>query len=110
MEYPILYTKNFRDTAALLYTRAKREQIDNERSVSVHADRKPGTLKELQEFIVAAFPNVGNKLAVELLKKFGSIRGSVAANMEELREVELIGEKKAQQIHEVIHRVYNKYE
>jgi ERCC4-related helicase len=106
---PVLYTKHAKDTAALLFQIAKREQLDEQRSVSFHGDRKPNTFKELQEYIVSAFPNVGHKLAVELLKKFGSIRGIVAASEEDLRSVDLIGEKKAKAIKEILNTKYNEY-
>ena len=107
---PIIYTRNFRDTAAMLFSIAKREQLDLDKSISLHGDRKPITHKELQEFIVSTLPNVGTKLAIELLKKFKSIKGIMNATEEELKEIALIGDVKAKKIKEIIERVYNEYE
>ncbi|MSR86495.1 DEAD/DEAH box helicase, partial [Candidatus Woesearchaeota archaeon] len=53
MKVPILYTKDFRDTAELLITIARREQEERDGDFSIRGERKPLTTKELQEFIVA---------------------------------------------------------
>ncbi len=46
------------------------------------------------------------KLARALLNRFGSIRGIAEANIDELVEVEKIGEKKAELIHRTINAEY----
>lgn len=101
---PILYTINAKDTAGLLAVIAKREQ-DKERDISVH-ERKPLTLKEQQEFLVAALPGVGLVLAQELLKKFGSIKNLANASLEELQEADKVGEKISARIKEVLEGEY----
>lgn len=95
---PIIYTKDEKDSAALLLAIAKREQEENKKDFSPHADKKPMTLKEQQEYIISALPNVGPNLAKELLKHFGSVQAVFMASEEGLKKTEGVGEKIAQQI------------
>ncbi len=105
---PVLQTKNPRETAALLFAIAKREQEEGaSREFSGHT-KKPLTLKEQQEYVVSALPNVGASLAKELLKQFGTIKSIVNANDEELKKVDGIGDKKAARIKEVFESEHKK--
>jgi Fanconi anemia group M protein len=99
---PILYTKDEKDSAALLLSIAKREQQEDKKDFSPHADRKPMTLKEQQEYLVSCLPSVGPQLARELLKSFGSVAGIFAATEQELKKVEGVGDKIARQIRNLI--------
>lgn len=103
---PILQTKHFKETAVLMGMIAKREQEDVTRTFSMHANKKPLSFKEQQEYIVSSLPGVGPLLAKPLLEKFNSVKNIVNASEEELREVEKIGERKARQIKEVLEREY----
>ncbi len=103
---PILFTKNPKDTAALLKIIAKREQEEAGNDFSLHSNRKPTTLKEQQEYLVSCLPNIGSSLAKELLKQFGSPKGVFDADEEKLKEVSKIGEKKAKGIRNVIESKY----
>ena len=93
---PVLYTKNPKDTAALLAVMAKREQ-DSSRDFSYH-ERKPRSMKEQQEFIVSAFPGIGALMARNLLNYFGSIKKLVNGKKEELIALEGVGEKTAEKL------------
>jgi Fanconi anemia group M protein len=99
---PILYTKDEKDSAALLLSIAKREQQEDKKDFSPHADRKPMTLKEQQEYLVSCLPSVGPQLAKELLKSFGSVACIFAATEQELKKVEGVGDKIAKQIRNLI--------
>ncbi len=103
---PILYAKDEKDGAALLLSIAKREQEENTKDFSPHADRKPMTMKEQQEYLVSCLPNVGPQLAKELLKHFGSIAGIFAATENDLKKVDGVGEKIAKQIRAVVLQPY----
>ena len=102
---PILYTKNYRDTASLLAVIAKREQIKNLKEVSLHT-QKPLTLKDQQEYIVSSLPGIGPTLAKPLLKKFKTVKKVINASEEQLKKIDLIGEKKAKRIKEVLEDEY----
>jgi len=101
---PVLYTKNPRDTAALLAVMAKREQ-DSSRDFSYH-ERKPRSMKEQQEFIISAFPGIGPLMARNLLNYFGSIKNVVNASKSELVVLEGIGEKTADKLVEMFEEKY----
>src|SRR3989338_649317 len=103
---PIIQTRNFKETAALLQIIAKREQEEIGRDFSLHADRKPATLKEQQEYVVSSLPGMGLSLAKPLLKKFKTIKNIVNASEKELQEVEKIGPAKAKQIKDVVEKEY----
>jgi len=103
---PILWSKSPRETAGLLIALARREQVGG--AEFQYHSAKPPSDEELMEYIVAAFPGIGSQLAKPLLEKFGSIRGIVNASQDELREVSLIGEKKAKRIDELARKEYGK--
>lgn len=104
---PIIYTRNFKETAGLLLMIAKREADPLKKDFTLHT-AKPLTDNELQEYIVSAFPGVGGMIAKPLLKKFKTIKRIVNADEKRLKEVELIGEKKAKRIKEIVEKEYDK--
>ncbi|MBW2982623.1 DEAD/DEAH box helicase [Candidatus Woesearchaeota archaeon] len=103
---PVLFTKNPKESAALLMAIAKREQEETGKDFSMHADRKPLSLKEQQEYVVSALPNVGGTLAKELLRKFKTVKKIVNAKEEKLQKVGKIGEIKAKKIREILDNEY----
>ncbi|MBW2978117.1 DEAD/DEAH box helicase [Candidatus Woesearchaeota archaeon] len=103
---PILFTRNPKESASLLNIIAKREQEQTGNDFSMHADRKPLTLKEQQEYLISALPNVGPNLAKELLKKFKTAKKIINAKEDKLKKVEKIGDKKAKKIREVLDSEY----
>ncbi|MEK6983091.1 MAG: DEAD/DEAH box helicase [Nanoarchaeota archaeon] len=103
---PIIQTRNFKDTAALLQIIAKREQGETSKDFSLHADRKPATLKEQQEYLVSSLPGINLTLSKPLLKHFKTIKNLVNASEKELQEVDKIGPIKAKQIKDVVEGEY----
>lgn len=104
---PIVHTKNFKETAALFLVIAKREADPSKKDFAFHT-AKPLTDAELQEYIIGAFPGVGPVLAKPLLKKFKSIKKIVNAKEDQLKKVELIGDKKAKRIKDIVEKEYDK--
>lgn len=102
---PILRTFNPKETAKLLVAIAKKEQKDEEINFTFHS-AKPLVDKQLQEYIVSSLPGVGGALSKSLLEKFDSIKALFSANVDELKKVDLIGEKKAKEIYRIIHKSY----
>lgn len=103
---PIVQTRNFKETSSFLQIIARREQEETSRDFSLHADRKPSTLKEQQEYLVSSLPGMGLGLAKPLLKHFKTIKNIVNASEKELQEVEKIGAVKAKQIKDVVEKEY----
>ncbi len=106
-QIPIIYTKNYRDTAAYLALISKRLEKPR-KNISLVSKRKPLTLKEQQEYIIEGLPGIGNSLAKALLIKFKSVKNVINAKGERLQKVDKIGEKKSKIIREVLDAEYKK--
>ncbi|RME77636.1 DEAD/DEAH box helicase [Candidatus Woesearchaeota archaeon] len=103
---PLLQTKDHNETAAVLKQIAKREMDSGFKSQQVHTNKSKGSLKQAQEYIVSALPNVGPTLAPTLLKKFGSVKAVFNASEDELKNISRIGEKKAKEIQRLLSEKY----
>jgi len=103
---PIIYTKTARETADMLITMAKREQGDGHKDFSMHSEKKPLTIKEQQEYIVSAFPNVGPSVAKALLKQFKTVANIVNASEQQLMQVDKVGKTIAKRIKEAAEGEY----
>ena len=103
---PVIFTADESETAAFLYTIARREQVERKRSVNPHAQKSSQTMSERQEYLVSAISEVGPVIARNLLKHFGTVKGIVNATEEQLREVDKVGEKTARKIREVMDSEY----
>jgi Fanconi anemia group M protein len=102
----VLRTTDVDDTADLLYTIARREQEDADRSVSVHGGKGSRTLTEQQEYVVGSIAEVGPVTARSLLAHFGSVEAVMTADREALLEVSGVGEVTADRIREVVGSEY----
>ena len=105
---PILFTKDFRDSSAMIAMIAKREQKESGKNFSLHGGSKPKTLAEQQEYVVSALPGIGATLAKPLLEEFGSVKNIVNAELGALKKVEKIGEIKAKNLKEIFEEIYKK--
>ncbi len=103
---PVLFTADEAETAAILYSIARREQLERRRSVNPHAQKSSHTLSERQEYLVSAISEVGPVIAKNLLRHFGSVKAIVNAPEEELKQVDKVGEKTAKKIREVMDSEY----
>ncbi|MEM2046934.1 MAG: DEAD/DEAH box helicase [Candidatus Jordarchaeales archaeon] len=106
---PIFWTRNAKETAEVIKTVARREREEGRKGIRIGI-KKPGTIKELQEHLVAALPGVDHILAKRLLQKFKSVEKVFTANEKELMEVQGIGKKKAERIRKIIQAEYNEEE
>ena len=104
---PILFSSSPKETAEILATVAKREQIEKKKEVSIRGEHKPKTFAEQQQFFVEGFPMIGPTAAKELLKKFGNPKNIANASMDELQNVEGIGKKKAELIRKLLDSNYS---
>lgn len=105
MGVALIRTRDADDTADTLYVLAQREGSERgERKV--HPKKSYRSVREEQEYALAAFPNVGLKSARLLLEHFGSLKAIVDAEPEELAAVHGIGEKTARAIWDLARRPY----
>lgn len=103
---PLVFTKNSKETASFMAVIAKREQIERDKTeFSMHSN-KPTDDKEIQEYIVSSLPGVGGALAKPLLEKFKTVRKIFNASEEALQKIDLIGEKKAKKIRDILDKEY----
>lgn len=109
LKIPILWTKTQLETAELLYTIAKREQVQLKKNVSLRVKPNFRSTNQEQEFLVGGLPKISSVLAKRLLKKFGTPEKVFTAKAEELQEVEGIGEKLAKKIRKLLTGKYEKW-
>ena len=102
---PILRTKNPLDTAGYIKLIAEKEHDDEEMEFQMHSS-KPLQDKELQEYIISSLPGIGKKIAKNLLEEFKTVKNIIQASEDELKNVELIGKKKAKRIKDIIDKEY----
>jgi Fanconi anemia group M protein len=104
---PQAITKDGKETADLLMAIAKREN-SKKRRIGIRGLKGAKSLQERQQFIVEGLPNVSATIAQRLLSHFGSIRGIIGANVEQLCEVKGVGKMIAEGIREVLDSGYYK--
>ncbi|MFA7563564.1 MAG: ERCC4 domain-containing protein, partial [Methanoculleus sp.] len=105
MGVALIRTRDADDTAETLYVLAQREGSERgERKV--HPKKSFRSVREEQEYALAAFPGVGLKSARLLLEHFGSLKAIIDAEPEELSAVHGIGEKTARAIWDLARRPY----
>jgi len=106
MGVSLLFTRDEQDTAQMLFVLAKRE--DSERGErKVHPHKSHRSVREEQEYIISAFPEIGMKNARLLLSHFGSVQAIANAELLELTAIKGIGEKTAQKISDLCRHSYN---
>lgn len=103
---PMLWSENAIESAQILYWTARREQFENGRVPAIRAKKKAVGLNDEMEFVVAGLPGVSTLAARRILRRFRTLKGVFSASDEELREVEMIGEKKAKRIWELVNAEY----
>jgi Fanconi anemia group M protein len=105
MGVTVLFTRDEQDTAQMLMVLAKREESERGEH-KVHPHKTHRSVKEDQEYIVSAFPEIGMKNARLLLTHFGSVQAIANASPEELVAVKGIGEKTGQRVFELCRAKY----
>ncbi len=107
---PIVYTRDARETARLLALIARREQLGDKRDVRLRESKKSRPLSEIQEYIVAGFPDIDASLSRRILSHFGTIKNFVNAGIEDLLRVDGIGRERAMRIKKIIEEEYEEPE
>jgi Fanconi anemia group M protein len=80
-------------------TNAEHEQTGEKRTPAVQEKKISKTLREQQEYVIAAIPSVGPVTARALLEFFGSLEALFRAPMRELTKVRGVGPQTARAIH-----------
>lgn len=101
----IIYTRGKEETAyaiKLIWKRLVREK----REVVIRYKPKQLSLDDWKIYILEGFPEIGPKLARNLLIRFKTLRNIFNATISQLMDVEGIGEKKAREIYNLINSPY----
>jgi Fanconi anemia group M protein len=101
-DLPVMRTKDRLETAAMVISLARREQLKNRREVCLRGHKPRMELHDWQRFVVEGLPSISAVLARRLLAHFGSARRVLSATAEELQEVEGIGRIKAERVCQVL--------
>lgn len=96
---PIIFTKNYEDTAKFLSVLSKKKS----KELPLKVKKKNLNGKERLQFIIESFPGIGPKTSKKLLKKFKTIKNIINASEEDLKKV--IG-KKAENMKKIIDYKY----
>lgn len=83
---PIIFTKDYEDTAKFLSLIAKRME-KTKTTLSLHAKKRNLNFKEQKQYILESFPGIGPVTAKKLLEKFKTIKNITRASDKELKEV-----------------------
>ena len=86
---PIIYTKDYADTAKFLIVLAKKSSKEIE--AGINDKPKPRDVKEQLQYILEGFPGIGPKTARKLLEEFGTLKEIINTPIEKLEK--LIGKK-----------------
>ncbi|HRZ85857.1 MAG TPA: ERCC4 domain-containing protein [Candidatus Paceibacterota bacterium] len=78
---PIIFTKNYEDTAKFLIVLSKKQ----EKELSIKVNKRVRNINEQMQYIIEGFPGIGPKTAKKLLKDFKTIKGVINASEEELK-------------------------
>lgn len=105
---PVIHTENNLETAEMLLTIAKREQLPRKSSFNVRGSKRAKSMNDVQEILLAGLPNVNTATAKSLLKHFGSPEKVFAATESQLMEVGGIGPIMAKRIRTVLSKRYER--
>jgi len=84
-QIPLIFTKDYKDTSDYLIILAK-QQLKPQTPVTLH-HRIPKTIPEQKQYILESFPNIGPTKAKKLLEKFKTLKNTINAQEEELKEI-----------------------
>ena len=105
---PLLPTRNIDETAAMAVSIALREQYPMHRGISIpHTKRSSMSLPQRQRYVISSIGGgVGDKVASDLLAHFKTVQATMDASIDELCEVDGIGIKTAESIHNITRSRY----
>lgn len=98
----VFFTEGEEDTARWIKLLAKRSQDDSKTEVHAHGKKETSTPQEQVEYIVSSIDAIGPVNARRLLNHFGTVENIFTATVDELTEVEGIGEKTATKIKDIM--------
>ena len=104
----MIWTLSADHTARMIYREAEHEQIDQRKAKgSPHGKRSHMTMPQRMVYVISSIGGgVGPTMAEALLDHFGSVRAIINASIDELCDLDGVGEKTAKNIQEIIGSEY----
>jgi len=99
---PTVVTMDMKQSADAIYTLARRLQKKVGERIPLRHKPKMLTEKDLQIFILAGLPNIGDELSHRLLSRFKTLRAVFNASAKELTKVEGIGPMRAEKVAKIL--------
>ncbi len=81
---PVLFTKNYEDTAAFLSVLARKEKTPH---TSYRPAKRALDMQEQLQYILEGFPGIGPATAKKLIAKFGSIKNIIEATETDITNI-----------------------
>jgi Fanconi anemia group M protein len=102
---PALFSRSKEETRDILLMIGRQEETNSD-EVQLRGGYRPRRLKSKQLFILQGLPKVGPTMAKRLLEHFRSVSSTMNASVQELTEVEGVGEATAQTIRQTLDAEY----
>ncbi|MBI4021134.1 MAG: hypothetical protein HY369_02740 [Candidatus Aenigmarchaeota archaeon] len=103
---PIIWTQSTQETARQLEWIARREQLLEKGPPQVRGGRKPQTVAQMQEFLLAGLPGISGTRAKKLLAEFRTPERIFRATEKRLLKVDGFGEKMVKKMKDVLTQEY----
>jgi len=97
----IYKTENAVETAQFIYQLARKEQLNTSSSLKLRFDKAPIETSRLLEYIIAGIPGVNTLRAKNLLKELKTLQNIFLADIPDLKKIDNIGKKIAQEIYKI---------
>lgn len=105
----ILYSMDKRETAEILKMISEKASSEPKRKgITLHDKPKFENIKQEQEYLIEALPQIGEVLAKRLLEHFGTVREICNASISDLEKV-IGSRRKAEEIFKVINTPYGSH-
>ncbi len=106
----MFFTRDISASAELICALAKKEQLESSRTVLIKKPIKTNDPNMQVLYSASSIPFIGEKIAMKLLERFGTLQRLFAATEQELMEVEGVGKKRAREMAKFFRRRFVKIE
>ncbi|MHA1771339.1 MAG: DEAD/DEAH box helicase [Candidatus Thorarchaeota archaeon] len=110
LQIPILWSRNFEETAQLLYRIAVIEQREEKKPLRTRPGEKKASDAQTLEYILSGFPGVDTVISRALLEEFGTLEQIFNTDEKELKRVRGVGPKIASVIKRLLRTKYTTHQ
>ncbi|NHI91400.1 MAG: DEAD/DEAH box helicase [Candidatus Lokiarchaeota archaeon] len=104
---PTIYSRNEADTAAIILALAKKEQLEQKRSIRIRYEKAATEKSQILERVIAGIPGIDLKRSRSILTHFGTLNNIFKQKkVDEFIKIEGIGKKIAEEIIDISQHEY----